>query len=274
MAAGRHQPDRSSDDPDGTRNREATFTVPDKVRAYSGFTGVETRRSQRNEDPLTNQTLLSGDLEGDDVPGEPWNGDSSVDNAYHAVTFVGVSPSTILDGFTVTGGGRPNAMGTSAIRAAAGVLLRTLQTFARHSTPTLTMNLYARTLQGSLADAANRLPDFSRSDREVLRATGTDHATADAPATGGRTGGKAAHGGSAAFPTTHDSTDARDDGSASASPTGAGDNVRTEAHRSERGWMGIEPTTSRVNDPSTALKAAGPTRRPDTPPEKPHCNTK
>lgn len=29
--------------------------------------------------------------------------------------------------------------------------------------------------------------------------------------------------------------------------------------------MGIEPTRSRANDPSTALKAAEPTRRPDTP---------
>ena len=30
--------------------------------------------------------------------------------------------------------------------------------------------------------------------------------------------------------------------------------------------MGIEPTWGRANDPTTALKAAGPTRRPDTPP--------
>ena len=32
-----------------------------------------------------------------------------------------------------------------------------------------------------------------------------------------------------------------------------------------REWMGIEPTRRRANDASTALKAAGPTRRPDTP---------
>ncbi len=35
--------------------------------------------------------------------------------------------------------------------------------------------------------------------------------------------------------------------------------------QNKREWMGIEPTRSRVSDPSTALKAAGPTRRPDTP---------
>jgi len=36
-------------------------------------------------------------------------------------------------------------------------------------------------------------------------------------------------------------------------------------HHDAREWMGIEPTRSRVSDPSTALKAAEPTRRPDTP---------
>src|SRR5262245_2030600 len=46
--------------------------------------------------------------------------------------------------------------------AAATVPLKTLQTFARHSTPVLTMNVYARNLDGSLADAAEKLPDLSR----------------------------------------------------------------------------------------------------------------
>ncbi len=34
--------------------------------------------------------------------------------------------------------------------------------------------------------------------------------------------------------------------------------------------MGIEPTRSYVSNPSTALKAAGPTRRPDTPQDETH----
>lgn len=41
-----------------------------------------------------------------------------------------------------------------------GVPVKTLQSFARHSDPRLTLNLYARTLQGSMADAAGRLPDL------------------------------------------------------------------------------------------------------------------
>jgi integrase len=58
--------------------------------------------------------------------------------------------------------------------ANAGTPLKTLQDFARHSTPVLTMNHYARTLRGSLAGAAARLPDLSGSGLAVAKATGTD----------------------------------------------------------------------------------------------------
>lgn len=44
-----------------------------------------------------------------------------------------------------------------------------------------------------------------------------------------------------------------------------GKNERPATHPSAREWMGIEPTSPGVNRDSTALKAAGPTRRPDTP---------
>lgn len=39
-------------------------------------------------------------------------------------------------------------------------------------------------------------------------------------------------------------------------------------YQEQREWMGIEPTSPDVNRDSTALKAAGPTRRPDTPGER------
>ncbi|MFH1108684.1 MAG: tyrosine-type recombinase/integrase [Planctomycetota bacterium] len=57
--------------------------------------------------------------------------------------------------------------------ADAGTPLRTLQEFARHSTPTLTMNIYARTLRDSMSGAAARLPDLNRPAREPMKATGT-----------------------------------------------------------------------------------------------------
>ncbi len=55
----------------------------------------------------------------------------------------------------------------------AGVPVKVLQDFARHSTPTLTMSLYARTLRGSLVGAADRLPDL-RGAGDQRQATGTD----------------------------------------------------------------------------------------------------
>jgi len=41
------------------------------------------------------------------------------------------------------------------------------------------------------------------------------------------------------------------------SPEEQDKNQRAAAHDDAREWMGIEPTRDRVNDPSTALKAAG-----------------
>jgi integrase len=61
--------------------------------------------------------------------------------------------------------------------ADAGTPLKVLQDFARHSTPTLTMNVYARTLRGSMAGAAARLPDLTDAGRTAARATGTDDKT-------------------------------------------------------------------------------------------------
>ncbi len=69
--------------------------------------------------------------------------------------------------------------------ADAGTSLRTLQEFARRSTPTLTMNVYARTLRGSLADAARRLPDLSGPARQKARATGTYNVRPTAEANAG-----------------------------------------------------------------------------------------
>jgi hypothetical protein len=91
--------------------------------------------------------------------------------------------------------------------AAEGVPVRTLQSLARHSTPELTMNAYARTLHGSEADAINRLPVFSGPSRDSLRATGTDSATPDGAGTrvktGGHTGGNAGQISASACPAVH-----------------------------------------------------------------------
>jgi hypothetical protein len=87
VAAGTHKPTAGS-------SRGATFQLVNGVAVYGGFAGTETDRSERN--PTINVTILSGDLNGDDVGYA-----NNSENVYHVVT--GVTGAT-LDGFTITAG--------------------------------------------------------------------------------------------------------------------------------------------------------------------------
>ena len=62
------------------------------------------------------ETILSGDLYGDDVfvadPQLLWSEPTRAENSYHVVSGSGTEPNAVLDGFTVTGG---HADGTPGI---------------------------------------------------------------------------------------------------------------------------------------------------------------
>lgn len=83
-AAGTYRPGTS---------RADTFQLVSGVGLYGGFAGTETSREQRDWE--TNLTVLSGDI--------GVEGDSS-DNSYHVVTGISLDTTTLLDGFTITGG--------------------------------------------------------------------------------------------------------------------------------------------------------------------------
>ncbi|GMU22948.1 MAG: hypothetical protein AMXMBFR13_30320 [Phycisphaerae bacterium] len=105
VAAGVYYPDAGSGD------REATFRLHDGVAVYGGFTGTETMRGQRNGNPLTNGTILSGEI-----------GQAGIDtdNSYHVVSAAGADPTTVLDGFSITDG---NADASSGLNSWGGGLL-------------------------------------------------------------------------------------------------------------------------------------------------------
>ena len=156
--------------------------------------------------------------------------------------------------------------------ADANVSTKTLQAFARHSTPVLTLNVYARTLHGSLGDAASRLPDLSTPvvSAALVAASG---APAIASATGGRTGGKT--GGKPVPAGSSSSTAIQTSGTRGGSrhvakSSGIAASIGCAAtHSNEREWMGIEPTKPYLYRASPILKTGGPTRRPDTPVSNP-----
>ena len=94
-STGIHYPDEGAGQTNN--DRASTFQLVDGVAIYGGFVGNETLRSQRK--PTNFITILSGDL--------LKNGSTPAtfgDNAHHVVTGSGVGPTTILDGFVITGG--------------------------------------------------------------------------------------------------------------------------------------------------------------------------
>jgi hypothetical protein len=99
--------------------RTKTFLLKNGVSMYGGFAGTETAVTQRNI--LANQTILSGDLDGNDRN----NFTNYEDNAYHVAVAYALSSPTTLDGVTIQGGnyGSENYMETYIGRYGAGLYI-------------------------------------------------------------------------------------------------------------------------------------------------------
>lgn len=106
VAAGIYRPTTNPE------NRDISFRLKNGVGVYGGFIGNETALDQRNW--TANLTILSGDIEGDDqidASGIITNPELQIvgDNSFTVVTIEGTIQNpmlntTILDGFTITGG--------------------------------------------------------------------------------------------------------------------------------------------------------------------------
>lgn len=111
VAGGTYKPGDGSDP-------AATFELQANVTLYGGFTGTETLRDERNPAPLTNGTVIDGDLLGDDGP----NFTQRSDNSHHLVTALGLTTPAGLDGFTIRGG---NGLAGPAPKDGGGLLVIT-----------------------------------------------------------------------------------------------------------------------------------------------------
>ena len=101
VAAGTYKPTSGLD-------RAATFKLSSGVAVYGGFAGDEMNLADRDPDPATNGTVLSGDI------GTP---DDNSDNSYTVVTGTQTDNSAVLDGFTIT---RGNSDGSTTIASVVG----------------------------------------------------------------------------------------------------------------------------------------------------------
>jgi hypothetical protein len=110
VADGTYVPDEGSDVTSG--DRTASFVIPNDVTVLCGFAGYgASNPNARNAD--TYPTILSGDLNGDDL----WGILNLSDNSHHVVSSSG---SGTLDGAIITAG---NADGAGDHRYGGGVLL-------------------------------------------------------------------------------------------------------------------------------------------------------
>ncbi|MGA2071613.1 MAG: right-handed parallel beta-helix repeat-containing protein, partial [Sedimentisphaerales bacterium] len=106
VAQGTYKPDRNKSYPNGTGSRTATFQLKNGVALYGGFPSGGGNWSSR--DPNIHQTILSGDLAGNDanVP-DPCNlltEPTRAENSYNVVTGSYTDATAILDGFTIEAG--------------------------------------------------------------------------------------------------------------------------------------------------------------------------
>lgn len=99
VAQGSYWPDYDVDLALHDGNRESTFRMVNGVQIYGGYAGLA--EDEPDARSITEyETVLTGDLGGDDLPGFVNN----EENSYHVVTGSDADADALLDGFTITAG--------------------------------------------------------------------------------------------------------------------------------------------------------------------------
>ena len=128
VAQGTYRPDESTLHQDGTGDRTATFQLINGVTIKGGYAGFGEPDPNARDIELY-ETILSGDLNGDDGPNFINNGE----NSFHVITGTDTDETAIINGFTITGG---NANGVSLFSRFGGGMLA--ETHYHWSNPTVT----------------------------------------------------------------------------------------------------------------------------------------
>jgi len=107
VAQGIYRPDRSSTEPNGTGDREATFQLINGVTIKGGYAGFgQPYPDEQNVSKY--ETILSGDLNGNDIevsdPRDLLTEPTRNENSYHVVTAVENDATAVFDGCIIRGG--------------------------------------------------------------------------------------------------------------------------------------------------------------------------
>jgi len=100
VAEGTYRPDQGGGQT--PLDRTATFQLQNGLGIYGGFAGGETDLSQR--DISNNVTILSGDIDSDDILSNGISKTINGNNSYHVVFSRFKDPTAMLDGFSISGG--------------------------------------------------------------------------------------------------------------------------------------------------------------------------
>jgi hypothetical protein len=113
VGEGVYIPDQNSVYPSGTGSRQATFQLKNGVALRGGYAGLG-EPDPDARDIEVYETVLNGDLLGNDEPNFVNNGE----NSYHVVTGSWTDVTAVVDGFIITGG---NANGSNENRYGGGM---------------------------------------------------------------------------------------------------------------------------------------------------------
>ncbi len=107
LAQGTYTPDSSSANPNGSGQRTATFQLINGVAIRGGYAGFG-EPDPNNRDVELYETVLSGDLSGNDVaveyPKGLFNEPTRSENSYNVTCGRGTDNTAVLDGFTIIAG--------------------------------------------------------------------------------------------------------------------------------------------------------------------------
>ncbi len=95
VAEGIYKPDEFGGNP------ASTYLIDKNIQLYGGFSGTEATLVERG-DPADHPTILSGDLNGDDVLDDFVT--NREDNSSQVISISETADGTVLDGFTIVGG--------------------------------------------------------------------------------------------------------------------------------------------------------------------------